>query len=99
MADNDDQHDHLHDHDHGHPHDHEVGRFSTGQEVEEESAEKEHAGDFAEGQQAGHGSVHDPPESDFAQGQAQPAREHVTERGGFARGQDETATAMDETDE
>ena len=64
------------------------GRFSTGQEVEGETAEKEHRGDFAEGQQAGPGTVHDERRGDFAEGQEQAPHEHADDlRGDFARGQ------------
>ena len=54
MGDHDHDHEHHDDPSHAHgakAHDHndEHGRFSTGQEVEGETAEKQHRGDFAEG--------------------------------------------------
>jgi hypothetical protein len=71
-----------------HDEDDEHGRFSRGQELEGETAEKEHRGDFAEGQQAGHDTVHDQ-RGDFAEGQEQLGEEHLAEGGpDYARGQD-----------
>ena len=85
-------HDHDHDHGHDHEHDHDHGSFSTGQEEQSDTPEKEHRGDFAEGQQAGHLSVHDA-RGDFAEGQEDAPHEHDAEPGAepggdFARGED-----------
>jgi hypothetical protein len=69
-------------------HDDEKGRFSTGQERRDATADLEHRGDYAEGQEGEH-TPDDLRRGDYAEGQEELPHSHARpSHGDFAEGQE-----------